>query len=143
RESAETTSSGQWAARARATAVFPTAVGPTRTGTLAAAKPALQLLARQLDDRRAAMYVVRREVGREELQQQLTHLALFQVLPGLDGRPAGERCGEVLQPVGPAAEPSACEIGHELLEARARVESRVRGRHRVEHHRAPPECLRL
>ena len=69
-------SSGQCAASASATAVFPTAVGPTSTGTLAPAKPALQLLAGQLHDRRAAVHVVRRQVGGEEPEQQLAHLAL-------------------------------------------------------------------
>ena len=70
------TSSGQTAASASATAVFPTAVGPTSTGTLPAAKPALQLLAWQLHDRRAAVHVVRRQIGGEEPEQQLAHLAL-------------------------------------------------------------------
>ena len=46
------------------------------TGTLAPAKPSLQLLARQLHDGRPAVHVVRRQLGREEPQQQLAHLAL-------------------------------------------------------------------
>ena len=70
------TSSGQCAASASATAVFPTAVGPTSTGTLPPAKPALQLLARQLHDRGPPVHVVRRQVGGEESKQQLAHLAL-------------------------------------------------------------------
>src|SRR6476659_4914340 len=76
RESAEITSMGQTAASARATAVLPTAVGPTITGTLAPAKPALQLLAGQLHDRGPPMDVVRRQVGCKEPEQQLAHLAL-------------------------------------------------------------------
>ena len=75
RESAEMTSSGQCAASASATAVFPTAVGPTSTGMLSPSKPALQLLERQLHDRRAAVDVVRRQLGREEPEHQLAHLA--------------------------------------------------------------------
>ena len=71
-------SSGQWAASASATAVLPTAVGPTRTGTLPPAKPPLQLLARQLHDRRAPVHVVRRQLGGEQPEQQLPHLALVE-----------------------------------------------------------------
>src|SRR2546427_5217397 len=136
-------SSGQIAASASATAVFPTAVGPTTTGTLPPAKPALQLLAGQLYDRRAPMHVVRRKVGREQPEEQLAHLALVEPLARLDRGPAGVSCGEALEPVGPAAEPPARQVRHQLPEAGAGIELRVRRRHRVQHHRAPAERLGL
>src|SRR5689334_16204330 len=100
-------SSGHRAASARATAVLPTAVGPTRTGTLPPAKPSLQLLAGKLYDRRPAVHVVWRQVGREQPPQQLAHLGRLQPLARLDGRPAGVRRREPLETVGPAAEPAA------------------------------------
>src|SRR5438477_4116279 len=122
RESAETTSSGHRAASASATAVLPTAVGPTMTGTLPPAKPALQLLARKLHDGRPPVHVVRRQIGGEEAQQQLPHLALVERLTRLDRGAAGVGRGEPLEPIGPAAEPSAGEIGHQLPETGAGVE---------------------
>src|SRR5688572_10761318 len=106
------TSSGQWVVRARATAVFPTAVGPTTTGTLAPAKPALQLLTRQLDDGRAAVNVVRREIGGEEAQQQLPHLPSFQPFSRLHRRAAGKGGREALERIRPTPEPPPCQIGH-------------------------------
>src|SRR6478736_7446491 len=91
RESAETISRGQCSPNATATAVFPTAVGPTSTGTrsLSPAKPALQLFLGELDDRRAAMHIVRRERRGEQLAQQLTHLPLTEGLARLHRRLAG------------------------------------------------------
>src|SRR5689334_14053050 len=136
-------STGHCAANAIPTAVLPTAVGPTSTGTLAAAKASLQLLTRQLHDGRAPVHVVRRELGREQPQQQLPHLALVEPLPGLDRRATGVRGREPFQPVGPAAEAPAREIGYQLLEAGAGVEPRVGRRDGVEHHRATAERLRL
>ncbi len=130
-------------ASASATAVFPTAVGPTSTGTLAPAKPALQLLPGQLHDRGAAVHVVRRQIGGEEAEQQLAHLPLVQPLPRLDRGAAGVGGGEALQPVGPAAEPPARQVGDHLAEAGRGVEARVRRGHRVDHHRAAAERLGL
>src|SRR5687767_2944920 len=78
RESAEITSTGHRPASASATAVLPTAVGPTSTGTrgagvlacpLPSPKASLQLLAGQLHDRRAAVHVVRRELRGEQPEQ--------------------------------------------------------------------------
>src|SRR5512138_3763151 len=103
-------STGQCAANASPTAVFPTAVGPTNTGTLAAAKPSLQLLARQLHDGRAPVHVVRRKLGREQPEQQLAHLALVQPLARLDRCPARVGRREPLQPVGPPAEAPARKV---------------------------------
>src|SRR3954466_2417224 len=119
-------SSGQCAASASPTAVLPTAVGPTTTGILTAAKPPLQLLARQLHDRGAPVHVMRRQLGGEEPQQQLAHLALVEPLPRLHRGPAGVRGGDPLEPVGPAAEAAARQIRDELPKAGARVEARMR-----------------
>src|SRR3954471_12382330 len=100
-------SMGQCAARASATAVFPTAVGPTSTGTSAPPKTPLQLPAWQLHDGGAAVDVVRRQLGGGEAQEHLPHLALAQALAGLHRCPTGVGRGEPLEPIGPAAEPSA------------------------------------
>src|SRR6476661_2841617 len=134
-------STGQCAANANPTAVFPTAVGPTSTGTLPAPKPSLQLLARQLHDGRAAVHVVRWQLGRKHPQQQLPHLALVEPLARLYRRAAGIRGGKPLQSVGPAAEPAAREIGHQLPEAGAGIEPWMGRGHRVEHDGATPERL--
>src|SRR5688500_17089367 len=110
------TSIGRCAASASATAIFPTAVGPTITGTLASPKAALQLLSRQLDDRGTAVHVVRWQVGGEEAEQELPHLPLVQPLPGLHRGAAGVGRREPLQPVGPPAEPPTRQVGHRLTE---------------------------
>ena len=64
-------------------------------------------------------------------------------LARLDRRAAGVRGREPLEPVGPAAEPAAGQVGHQLPEAGAGVEPRVGRRHRVQHHRPPAERLGL
>src|SRR6267143_2217709 len=98
RASAEMTVRGQCAARASASAVFPTPVGPTMTGTsgLRAAKPALQLIPRELHDGGPAVDVVRGKLAGEEAREELPHLVGPQGLARLDGRPAGIRRGESL-----------------------------------------------
>src|SRR6185369_16376561 len=98
---------GQCLASASPTAVFPTAVGPTSTGTLPPAKPSLQLLTRQLHDGRAPVHVVWRQLGGEQPEQELAHLALVEPLARLHRGAAGVGGREPLQPVGPAAEPPA------------------------------------
>src|SRR3954466_7734606 len=108
---------GQCAESANATAVFPTAVGPRRTGTLPPAKPALQLLARQLHDRGSAVHIMGGKIGGEQPEQQLAHLPLLPPLSRLDRRPAGVGRGKALQPVGPPAEAAPSQIGHHLTEA--------------------------
>src|SRR2546428_14162081 len=94
------TVSGSSAARAAATAVLPTPVGPTRTGTngrSGSPKPALELVFRELDDGRPAVDVVRRQGGRQEAGQQLPHLLGAELVPRPDRPPARERGGAALQ----------------------------------------------
>src|SRR6478735_10646985 len=136
-------SRGQWAASASATAVLPTAVGPTRTGTLPPTKPPLQLLAGQLHDRRAPVHIVRRKLRGEQPEEQLPHLALAEPVPRLDRRAARVSGREALEAVGPATEAPAGEVGHQLAEAGARVEPRVWRRHGVEDDRAAAERVGL
>src|SRR6476619_5255787 len=109
-------SSGHTVASASATAVLPTAVGPTTTGTLPTPKPALQLLARQLHDGGTAVHVVGRQVGGEQPQQQLPHFALVERVARFYRGAAGVGRREPFQPVGPATEPPPSEIGHYLSE---------------------------
>src|SRR5882724_7109931 len=137
------TSNGQCRASASATAVFPTAVGPTMIGRLAPAKPALQLLTGELHDRGPAVHVVRRKIGLEQPEEKLPHLGLAQRLSCFDRRPAGERGREPLQPVGPAAEPSPCEVGDGLPEAGAAIEAWVWSGHCMERDRSSAKGLHL
>src|SRR5437879_8124941 len=131
RASAETTLMGSSAADAATTAVLPTPVGPTMTGTSGGAprsaspKSPLQLPARQLHHGGSAVHVVGRERRAEQPEHELPHLLQLEPLARLDGRATGERRREALQPVGERAEPPAREIGDELLEAARGVESGV------------------
>src|SRR5512132_1702347 len=109
------------------------------TGVLAPAKTTLQLLARQLHDRGTAVHIVRRQVGGEELQQELAHLLLRERLARLHRGAAGERRREALQAISPPAEAAPREIGNHLSETRAGIEARVRRRHRVENDSPPAE----
>src|SRR2546430_7585717 len=113
---------------ATATAVLPTPVGPTSTGTRgrsAPPKPSLQLVLRQLYDRGPAVHVVRREGRGEQPAHQLPHLFELEPLARLDRGPACEGGGEALEPVRPTAESAAREIRHKLLETARGVEARV------------------
>src|ERR1041384_8408312 len=107
-------------ASAAATAVLPTPVGPTMTGTngrSAAPKPARPLGARQLYDGGPPVDVVRGQRGGEQPHDQLAHLVGIEVMARFDGGAAGVGRGEALEAIGPAAEAPAGEIGHQLLEA--------------------------
>src|SRR2546425_11370375 len=120
RASAEMTVMGARAPSAMATAVLPTPVGPTRTGTRGRSgspKPPLQLVLRQLHDGRPPMHVVGRQSGTEDADHELPHLIRLEPLAGLDRGAAGEGRGEALQPVRQAAEAAARKISHELLQA--------------------------
>src|SRR5438132_705268 len=113
---------------ATATAVLPTPVGPTSTGTKGRSAPpksSLQLFLRQLYDRGPPVYVVRRERRGEQPTHQLTHLLELEPLARLDRGAAREGGGEALEAVRPTAEPAAREVRHELLEAARGVEARV------------------
>src|SRR5713226_114867 len=140
------TVSGSSAARAAATAVLPTPVGPTRTGTNGRSgtpKPALQLVLGQLDYGRAAMHVVRRQSGGEEAGQQSAHLLGVELVPRLDGRPAREGRREALEPVLPPAEAAAREVRDQLLQAARSLEAGMRIGGGVDHDAAAGEGLDL
>src|SRR6266498_3957583 len=98
---------GKRSARASATAVLPTPVGPASTGTSGRTgealppKAALQLAFRQLHDRWTTVHVVGGQRGPEQPPHQLLCFLRVQMVPRLDGRPAGERRREPLQPFGP------------------------------------------
>src|SRR6266852_10351 len=141
RASAEMTVIGVRAASATATAVLPTPVGPTMTGVRCrvsggAAKTPFQLFLWQLDHRGPAMHIVRRECGRQQPDDELAHLVAIECLAGLDRGPAGVRGGKTLEPILPAAEPAAGEIGDQLLQAARRFEPGMRIWRRM-HHDAP------
>src|SRR3954470_9465228 len=143
RGAADTTSSGQWAARASATAVLPTAVGPRSTGTLAPAKPALQLLTGQLHDGGAPVHIVRWQIGGKEPEQQFPHLALLELLSSLHCCSTSIGRGKAFQSIGPAAETSPRQIRNHLPEACGSIEPGVGRWCRVDHHGAAAECLCL
>src|SRR5437879_2625466 len=112
------TVTGSSSAQATATAVLPTAVGPTSTGVRGRmsgpSKPSLQLFPRKPHDGRPPVHVVGGEGGREQPPDQLARLRRLETLSGLDRGAARERRREPLQPVRPSPEPSPREIGHEL-----------------------------
>ena len=118
-------------------------MGPTRTGILAPAKPALQLLTRQLHDGGPAVNVVGRKVGGEEAEEQLAHFPLLQPFAGFHRGAAGVGGGETFQPVGPPAEAPPREVGHHLAETGFGVEARVRSRDGMDHDRAATKCIDL
>src|SRR2546428_4229758 len=87
RASAEMTVMSARAPSAAATAVLPTPVGPTRTGTRGRSgspKPPLQLVLRQLHDRRPPVHVVGRQGGADDAHHELPHLVRLEPLAGLD-----------------------------------------------------------
>src|SRR5207253_6474972 len=92
RASAETTLMGSSAAHAATTAVLPTPVGPTMTGTSGGAprsaspKSPLQLPARQLHHRGSAVHVVGRERRAEQPEHELPHLLQLEPLARRFGR---------------------------------------------------------
>src|SRR6266566_2470995 len=140
RASAETMVMGSSAAQAAATAVLPTPVGPTMTGTsggcanaLAPPESAFQLPARQLHHRGPAVHVVGRQRRAEQPEHELAHLLHSQPLTRLDGGATRERRGEALQPVREPAEPSAREIGDELLKTARGVEAGMGVGRRMHH----------
>src|SRR5262245_61667223 len=137
------TSSGQCAASARATAVLPMPVGPTMTGVLAPAKPALQLLEGELYHAGASVDVVGRQGAGEESGHQPAHLLLGKDLARLDRGPAGIGRGETLQPISPSSETATSKIGNQLAQAALRIESGMRCRHGVHHDASPSEGLDL
>src|SRR5260370_40140033 len=128
------------AAKAVATAVLPTPVGPTRTGTNGRSGPpnrALQLVLGQLDYGRAARHVVRRERGSEEAGQQSAHFLGVERVPRFDGRPARERRREAFEPVLPPAEAAAREIRDQLLQSARSIEAGKRTGAGVSHDARP------
>src|SRR5882757_9349654 len=173
RASAEMTVMGASAASATATAVLPTPVEPTMTGVMGRSlishakacarptlslrtvlrrahplgwrpsEPTLQFLFRKLHHGRPAMNIVRGQCRREQSHDQLAHFLDVERLPSLDRGAAGIGRGEPLEPVLPAAEAAAGEIGDELLETARRLEPRMRVRRRVDHDAAPGERLDL
>src|SRR2546430_4008444 len=129
RASAEITVMGARAPSAAATAVLPTPVGPTSTGTRGRSgspKPPLQLVLRQLHDGRPAVHVVGRQGGAEDADDELPHLVRLEPLARLDRGAAGEAGGQALQPARPAAEAAAPQIGHQLPQAARPVQPRQR-----------------
>src|SRR5256885_9109873 len=133
------TEMGSSAAQATATAVLPTPVGPTRTGTRGRSAPPkspLQLALRQLHDGGPPVHVVRGERRREQPAHEVAHLRQLEVLSRLDRRPTGEHRSEALEPVreAPPPGPPAREVRHELLEAARCVEARMRAGDRMPPH---------
>src|SRR6185503_7589529 len=100
RESALTMSDGVSSASRSAIAVFPAAVGPQMTSTsprsveLFAAEASLNLVPRELHDRRAAMHVVRGKRRIAQRDEQRAHLSRRQRVARLDRRLARDRRGE-------------------------------------------------
>src|SRR3989454_2406537 len=116
RASAEITVMGARAPSAAATAVLPTPVGPTSTGTRGRSgspKPPLQLVLRQLHDGRPAVHVVGRQSGAEDADDELPHLVRLEPLAGLDRGAAGEGRGEALQPVRQTGRSTGRETGYQ------------------------------
>src|ERR671921_2155917 len=83
-------------ARASAAADLPAAVGPQMIRRSAPAKAALELIPRQMNDRRASMDVVRRKRRAREREEERAHLALRQHVSRLDRRLACHGRGELL-----------------------------------------------
>src|SRR3989442_13955248 len=136
------TEMGSSAAQATATAVLPTPVGPTRTGTRGRSAPPkspLQLALRQLHDGGPPVHVVRGERRREQPAHEVAHLRQLEVLSRLDRRPTGEHRSEALEPVreAPPPGPPAREVRLKLLEDAPGAEAWTRAGPRVHHH-APP-----
>ena len=87
------------------------------------------------------MHIVRRQRCGQQPDDELPHLIGVERLPRLDRGAACIRRGEPLQAVLPAAEPTAGEIGHELLQAARGFEARMRIGRRVHHDAASGERL--
>src|SRR4051812_35142427 len=86
-------------ASAKATALFPAAVGPATTGMSvrsSPAKAALELAPREMDNRGPSMDVVRRQLRGRERGEERAHLRGRHDVPRLDRRLAGDSRGKPL-----------------------------------------------
>src|SRR5436309_7668932 len=143
-------------ARATATAVLPTPVGPTMTGVMGRSlishakacpsgwgpsEPTLQFLFGKLDHGWPSVHIGGGKCGGEQADDELAHLVGVERLAGLDGGAARVRRRKSLQPILPTAKSAAGKIGDELLQAAGRFEARVRIRRRVDDDAAARERL--
>src|SRR5512141_946126 len=114
--------------RARFAAIpdLPAAVGPQMTRILFTAKPTIQLVPRQLHDRRAAMHVVRGKLRVTQRCEQRSHLALRKHFPALDRRFAGNRRREMLMPRRGARNAITGQRVESLSQTAFRIESPMR-----------------
>src|SRR4029450_4886910 len=99
-------------ASSMASADLPAPVGPQMTRTLLSPEAPIELIPRDLHDRRSAVHVVRWQGGAGETHVERLHLSGRQDVTGLDRRLAGDRRGESLVP--------RCRARHAI--ARERIE---------------------
>ncbi len=89
------------------------------------------------------MHVVRRKIGGEESEEQLSHLSLLEPIARFHRRTTGVRGREALQPIAPAAKPSPGQIGNHLAKTGLGIEALVQSRHRMNHNGPASESLDL
>src|SRR5204862_1975462 len=129
-----------------ASRVFPADVGPHTTGIATALLPtkaALELGPRELDDRRAAMDIVRRKPRLAERDEQRAHLGRRELVPCLDRGLARDRGGEALVPRVRRRRAITRERGERLAQAAFGIEARMRHRHAADEQCMPTEPLDL
>src|SRR4029453_1953336 len=111
--------------------------------TLLSPEAAIELIPRDLHDRRSAVHVVRWQGGAGETHVERLHLSGRQDVTGLDRRLAGDRRGESLVPRCRARHAIARERIERIAQAPQRIEPRMRHRHGRHYDRVASEWLDL
>src|SRR5512147_1467538 len=113
------------------------------TRILFTAKSAIQLVPRQLHDRRATVHVVRRKLCVTQRGEQRSHLALRKHFPALDRRFACNGRSEMLMTRRGARNAITGQRVERISQAAFGIESPMRHRHCVDDQRVASESLDL
>src|SRR5688572_15019511 len=109
----------------------------------ASAKPAVDFVPRDVDDRRAPMHVVRGQRGRTQRKVEGAHFPGRERIARLDGGLARNRRRQALMSRRSAGEPAAGERIEGLADAPLRIETRVWHRDCANDERVPAKALDL
>src|ERR1700693_4992214 len=124
-----------------ATADLPAAVGPQITRSLSPAKAPLYLVPGEMNDRGAAVHVVRGERGIPQCREERAHLPLRQLLASLDCRLAGDGGRESLVLCRRSRDAVASQRVQRFTQTTLGIKALVRHWHGVDDERVSPKSL--
>src|SRR5919108_4883718 len=126
-----------------ASADFPAAVGPQMMRRSVSAKPAVDLVPREMNDRGSTVHVVRWKHGRSERRVERAHLVGRERVARLDCRFACDGRCKSLVSLRVASEPVASERIESFAQTPLSVEARMRHRHGANDERVTAEPFDL